>query len=186
MAVGIEHHKNCVGHVVEAKRSAALAGAAFGGAKGQVKPGDWDDWCGAHGVPNTTADRYIAWYEYVMALGRASMPGLEDEERILDRGIEAVMPSPKAWTSLMRYNGLLLKQGQYDPDGYQRRKGTQTGQLEFDFFAVVDTVAGLQTLLPQMLKAEQLATLEERLLAALARVRELRGMTVDVGATEET
>ena len=73
MRQGVKAHQQTVEKVLEAKHSAALSGAYFLAAKRASHDGDWLDICAANGVVHTTANRYIAWAEYCIALGKRAI-----------------------------------------------------------------------------------------------------------------
>jgi len=164
-----------------AKFSAAVTGYFVLEAKRSCKPGDWEDLCSANNVAVTTANRYAAFAEFVLAQGALEMPGLDNESKLLERGINAVMDSPKPWTALLRYTGMVAKQGQYDPDRYQQRKCgcPEAGQLEFDFGTVVSSVRTLSRLDEYAISQPHLVQLREELVAALEavdrKIRDLNG-----------
>lgn len=173
MAEGIKWLGRSKYDLLKAKFSAAVTGYYFLEAKRHTRHGDWEDFCAANNVARTTADRYAAFAEFVLSQGALDMPGLDDEARLLERGINAVMDTPKPWTALLRYAGMIEKQGQYDPERYQSQKargGAPGRQLEFDFGAAVSTVRTLRRVDEFDLDRGNLVALREELAAALAAV----------------
>jgi hypothetical protein len=173
MAEGVKWLVRSKYDLQRAKFSAAVTGYYFLQAKRNTKDGDWGDVCAAHQVARTTADRYASFAEFVVAQGGLDMPGLDDESRLLERGINAVMDSPRPWTALLRYAGMVEKQGQYDPERYQQRKterGDQPAQLEFDFGAIMQSVRVIRTIDADHVGRSNLVALREELASALASV----------------
>lgn len=180
MQQGVAWYQANIQDLQRAKHSAAVSGAFFMLAKRCCMDGDWADVCRANAIIVTTANRYIEFAEYCIEQGRIDAPDQGDEMKLLQRGIEVAMSSPRAWTALMRYNGHLEKEGQYDPDRYrQQQAGFDYKPLRMAVVRAADYVARI----PETAPVEELVPLRDQLSRALQsvenRIQQING-TVEV------
>lgn len=161
-------------NAVETKHAAAHAGWYFMQVQKALAHGSWIPWLEAHNVARTTAHRYIIFAQDIIQWAALQHPTCRSEEQLLGFGIEEALKSPKSWTALMRYTGLLEKQGQYDPDEYAEKKKRGAGQLEFDFDRVFGSVQQLHAI-PRSATRPQLETLRDCIRAALDQIEQRLG-----------
>lgn len=184
MAKGIDDHVQFCKAFQSAKVLAARAGWHFLQARRMVGDGLWCLFVGSYAetISQRSVYRYINFAEALISWARTDHPTIEDEAKLLELGVCAALKSPVPFTGILRYSGQMEKLGQYDPDGYTRRKHTKPARadgakLEFDFdgfIQAVDLIARPDPTILQALNPDRLARLETELEEALERVRQYR------------